>query len=133
MWLQLWLQESSQPSPLCSNGALLTEISFKREECSNTKLPSVTSGCETELLSYSGNNNNFQITNHVMPLKNQSKEKLINKNSLALTPQESEYFYDEYVDYPFNETLIQSVLNETKEQLTPNEQHKISGKYLFQK
>lgn len=71
------------------------------------------------------------MNNHVMPLKNQSKEKLINKNNLSLTPQESEYFYDEYVDYPFNETVVQNTLNKSAEQPMYNEQHIIAGKYLF--
>lgn len=66
-------------------------------------------------------------------MMNSTKEKLINKNN----PQESDYFYDEYVDYPFNETqVVESLLNDLKNkeqgkiQLTTSQPHNISGRYI---
>lgn len=137
MWLQGWLQESSQSSPRCADGALLREIRFAREDCIEKNKLSLTAspGCDTELLTSSGNTQNSQIATRLTSLRNNTKENLTNKNNVALTPQESEYFYDEYVDYPFNESLVDgTVLNDVKNkdpqtiELTTSVPHNISGK-----
>lgn len=140
IWLQAWLRESSQPSPRCSDGARLTEVPLAREICRNKQQRPITTspGCDTELLTSSANKNNPHISNHLISLMNATtKEKMTNKNSVALSPQESDYFYDEYVDYPFNETLVDSVLNDLKNkdkeklQLTTNNPNNISGMCLY--
>lgn len=78
---------------------------------------------------------NPQMATHLLSFNNSTKANLTNKNKLALTPQESEYFYDEYVDYPFNESLVEGnvingINNKDKEQvqLTTKIPHNISGK-----
>lgn len=87
-------------------------------------------GCDTELLTSSGNMDNPKI---ITQLRNSSKENLTNKNNLALSPQESDYFYDDYVDYPFNASLVEgNELNSNKNRVqhsngVPNN---ISGKYI---
>ncbi|RZC43108.1 LRR 8 domain containing protein [Asbolus verrucosus] len=104
LWMQAWLQESSSVGPKCADGTLLREVRLSRQECSpeerNVEL--VAPGCEAELLSAPEAFGTSQVFSPWMNLKaNISKE---NQNHLAPSPEESEYFYDEYVDYPFNDT-----------------------------
>lgn len=136
IWLQVWLRETNQPSPRCSDGGLLTQILLSREDCRNKKmLPlSASPGCDTELLT--STKSNMQINNHLEPLLNTTfKENLMKKGNLGLAPQESDYFYDEYVDYPFNETLVENVLNDIRNkgnervEVTTGIPHNISGGY----
>lgn len=131
LWLQVWLRESLQPSPRCSDGALLNEIPLAREDCrENKKLPITASpGCDTELLTSSDN-----VATHLASSRNNSKANLTNKNNVALTPEESDYFYNEYVDYPFNESLVEANdlnnvknLDKDKVHLTTNVPNNISG------
>ncbi|XP_044267257.1 protein artichoke [Tribolium madens] len=104
LWLQAWLQEGSSMGPRCIDGSLLRELRLSRQEClpedRNAEL--VAPGCESELLTAPNTFGTSQVFSPWMNLKsNISKEQ---KNHLVPSPEESEYFYDEYIDYPYNET-----------------------------
>lgn len=106
IWLQSWLQGTSAFGPRCVDGSLLRDIRLTREDCNQdeTSTQPVAPGCEAELLSAPGTS---QIVEQWLN-KRQNKTKLnfSNKNHLAPLPEESDYFYDDYVDYPYNETII---------------------------
>lgn len=111
LWLQAWLQESSQTGPHCLDGGLLREIQLSREECSQKDHPSemVAPGCDTEFLTVPNGYTTSQVFSQWMKLKslkNRTKENENQKNSVVPSPEESEYFYDEYIDYPYNESLV---------------------------
>lgn len=114
LWLRAWLQEteSHYPGPRCRDGTMLRDARLSRSECLNFEK------------SNNNNNNNLQI-----PLTNEhgdvfqrdmntgdfdecSRDNLdeysvLNGfNNLPPSPEESEYFYDQYIDYPYH-------LNET--------------------
>lgn len=104
LWLQAWLQEGSSVGPRCVDGSLLRELRLSRQECPpedrNSEL--VAPGCESELLTAPDTFGTSQVFSPWTNLKsNISKEQ---KNHLAPSPEESEYFYDEYIDYPYNDT-----------------------------
>lgn len=105
LWFQEWLQEDSSRGPKCSSGIYLRDIHMSRQTCSpeerNVEL--VAPGCEAELLTAPAVLGTSQVFSPWMKLRN-SNNSTDNKNYIAPSPEESEYFYDEYVDYPFNET-----------------------------
>lgn len=106
LWLRSWLQEteSHYPGPRCRDGSMLRDMRLSRSECS---LPD-TDG---------RNNNKLQLTNdHGDTFSNRRQDydecELENiesyHNNLSPSPEESDYFYDQYVDYPneINETFL---------------------------
>lgn len=105
LWLQAWLQESPVFGPRCVDGTLLREIRISRDDCNQdeTSAQAVAPGCEAELLSAPGTS---QIIEQWFKRQNKTKLNFSNKNHLAPLPEESDYFYDDYVDYPYNETMI---------------------------
>ncbi|KAJ8963818.1 hypothetical protein NQ314_005360 [Rhamnusium bicolor] len=112
LWLQAWLQESSQTGPHCIDGTLLREKSLSRQDCSEQaeEAELVAPGCEAELLAAPDVYSTSQVFSHqwmnLKTFKNITKHVLGDKNNLAPSPEESDYFYDEYVDYPYNESFV---------------------------
>ncbi|CAG9771960.1 unnamed protein product [Ceutorhynchus assimilis] len=104
LWLQVWLQESATIGPRCADGYLLRDLELLRRDCPEEErnVELVAPGCESELLSAPGVYGTSQVLSQWMNLKSINGSE--NRNSLAPAPEDSEYFYDEYVDYPFNET-----------------------------
>lgn len=108
MWMRGWLQESVLFGPRCVDGTLLRDSRLTRQQCSDAELASepVAPGCEAELLTAPGPYGTSQIFSPFMNLKElPSKKTTGGKNNVAPSPQESEYFYDDYVDYPYNESI----------------------------
>ncbi|XP_018575842.1 protein artichoke [Anoplophora glabripennis] len=125
LWLQAWLHESSQKGPHCLDGTLLREMQLSREECSEKDRISemLASGCEAEFLTVPGTYTTSQVFSQWMKLKsfkNLTKENGSQKNNIAPSPEESEYFYDDYIDYPYNESMIDNTgpLNEQSKDKT---------------
>lgn len=53
------------------------------------------------------------------------------RNGLAPSPEDSEYFYDEYVDYPYNETNEKITETSTsKASITTRSSHNTIGKLI---
>ncbi|KAJ8920754.1 hypothetical protein NQ315_004894 [Exocentrus adspersus] len=110
LWLQAWLQESSQTGPHCLDGTLLREIQLSRKECSQMNTAEmVAEGCEAEFLSAPGAYTTSQVFSKWMKLR--SSKNITKENHLPPSPEESEYFYDEYVDYPYNENVTDNTGN----------------------
>lgn len=136
-WLRTWLQETGSIGPHCSDGTLLREIRISRQECmteQKTPEPPIP-GCESEYLTglpYSTS----QVFSPWMDIKEQTTQSAQMTN-FAPSPEESDYFYEEYIDYPYNESnsIDQnnslSKINEeikTSSNLTnPKSSHFISG------
>ncbi|XP_050309362.1 protein artichoke [Anthonomus grandis grandis] len=104
LWLQAWLHETDRMGPRCVEGYLLREMAVDRRDCPEEarNIELVAPGCESELLSAPGVYGTSQVHSQWMNLKAVNSTQ--DRNGLAPTPEESEYFYDEYVDYPYNET-----------------------------
>lgn len=109
MWMRGWLQESVSFGPRCVDGTFLRDSRLTRQQCSSAELASepVAPGCEAELLTAPGPYGVSQIFSPFMNLKKEEplKKKSGGKNNVAPSPEESDYFYDEYVDYPYNESI----------------------------
>ncbi|KAG5870254.1 hypothetical protein JTB14_000311 [Gonioctena quinquepunctata] len=120
LWLQAWLKESSQEGPKCADGTLLREMRLAPQECPvSERSKKIRNGCDAELLNGADyfNKPNIYTTSQILshPKNNLktfpkgtseslSKGSSANKNYLAPSPEESDYFYDDYIDYPFNES-----------------------------
>ncbi|KAJ8954411.1 hypothetical protein NQ318_011085 [Aromia moschata] len=113
LWLQVWLQELDQPGPHCIDGQLLRKTPLSRQDCSQQgrNVERAIPECNVELLASPGLYKTSQVSPLWMNLKsseNMTADLLGTKNYLAPTPEESDYFYDDYVDYPYNESLSDS-------------------------
>lgn len=122
LWMQAWLQEVAMQGPRCNDGTLVRDMRLSRQDCTaeeqNADL--VAPGCEAELLSAPGLYGTSQVFSQWMKLKsNATKEALVGKHGhFPPSPEESDYFYDDYVDYPFNET-VNNMLNSKNTAVVP--------------
>ncbi|KAK5646779.1 hypothetical protein RI129_005243 [Pyrocoelia pectoralis] len=109
LWFRAWLEESLIMGPKCNDGSLLREMRLSHQDCSREySEPEVTPpSCGADFL-YNTNSR---------PLHSQG-------NNGPPSPEESEYFYDEFIDYPYNETMLLAK-NETNQ--ASQSSHYISG------
>lgn len=106
--------------PRCVDGTLVREMSLSRKECNEERLNEdrTEPSCDVELLSGTGNSALSHAFAKWMNMKNTSKDDIKNRNELHPTPEESDYFYDDYVDYPINQSLIEQNAIRDKETVT---------------
>lgn len=94
LWLQSWLEETTTEGPRCADGTLFREKRLSRTECGSSRIVEpVVPGCETESF-------------HDSPVELAPLSALnlsLKNNSVGLLPHESDYFYDEYVEYQYEE------------------------------
>ncbi|XP_067008071.2 protein artichoke [Anabrus simplex] len=101
LWLQAWLRDVSDEAevgPRCADGSLLKEMRLSRQECKDrsTTEPVQPAGCETDA------GNSVLGTSQVLSTWMEVKDSTPNPHG-APSPEESEYFYDEYVDYQYED------------------------------
>lgn len=135
MWLKSWLSESSSIGPKCADGTYVKGMPFSRNDCPNLdrliNAEEESKYCITHenqaLLPNLATAQVFSTLDKVKDYTAQIKNAYQNnKISARPSPEESEYFYDEYVDYPYNDTLIDGLNNDvsnngTKSQYTVSE------------
>lgn len=113
--MKVWLQENSLIGPKCIDGILLRDKNLSKFECTREEqfIDPVAPGCESELLSVppEAYTTSQVFTQYENLRQNVTKQTLNEKNKLAPTPEESEYFYEDYIDYPYNETILQESAN----------------------
>lgn len=112
LWLRAWLQETGGqfPGPRCRDGSMLRDLDLNRQNCnppgderSYNQIPLTNEHGDIFLRNNdlyddcgpSGTGEGYED----FPPNNQYYS-----NNLPPSPVESEYFYDQYVDYPNNET-----------------------------
>ncbi|XP_075992025.1 artichoke [Anticarsia gemmatalis] len=120
IWLKSWLSESTSVGPKCADGTYVKGMPFGRNDCPNTAINQID---EDDLRSCVTHENEALLPNlatsqvystldkikdYTSQIKNNYQANKINRP----LPEESDYFYDEYVDYPYNETLIDGLNNE---------------------
>ncbi|CAH0603337.1 unnamed protein product [Chrysodeixis includens] len=114
IWLKSWLSESTSIGPKCADGTYVKGMPFGRNDCSNPAINQIDEDdlrlCVTHeneaLLPNLATSQVYstvdKIKDYATRIKNNYHANKINRPS----PEESEYFYDEYVDYPYNETMV---------------------------
>lgn len=128
--MKSWLSESTSIGPKCADGTYVKGMPFSRDDCLNT----VTNGgdfstCITDenesLLPNLATSQVFSPLDKIKDYSTQTRNSYVNKINNRPSPEESDYFYDEYVDYPYNGTIIDGFNNElnlplnNKTQYTP--------------
>lgn len=91
---------------------------LSRQECLHEQRTSnpVAPGCEAELLSVPSYST-AQVFSQWGDIKESTTSTRPLHLSMAPSPEESEYFYDEYVDYPYNETVVSDHSNHSSNSL----------------
>lgn len=119
MWLKLWLSESSAIGPKCVDGTYVKGMPFSREDCQNVPpnqeydIRSCITSENEALLPSLATSQVFSSLDKIKDYTTQIKNNYhINKINNRPAPEESEYFYEDYVDYPYNETLVESINND---------------------
>ncbi|CAK1549694.1 unnamed protein product [Leptosia nina] len=111
IWLKSWLSESTSRGPKCADGTHVKDMPFGRNDCRGMPINENDQRCfnpENEaLLPNIGASQVFssldKIKDYASNIRNNYHVNKINRPS----PEESDYFYDDYVDYPYNETLLE--------------------------
>lgn len=118
IWLKSWLSESSSIGPKCADGTYVKGMPFSRNDCPNiSTLDDDYRSCTTHeneaLLPNLATSQVFssldKIKDYATQIKNNYQTNKINGRP---SPEESDYFYDDYVDYPLNETVMEGIKNE---------------------
>ncbi|XP_041973013.1 uncharacterized protein LOC121728791 [Aricia agestis] len=118
IWLKSWLLESSSIGPKCADGTYVKQMPFSRNDCLNYPTEDVgiqtCSPLENEALQQPNlaTSQVFSTRDKIKEYETQIKNNYGNRNNNRPLPQESDYFYDDYVDYPYNETIIDHMNNE---------------------
>ncbi|XP_039278731.1 protein artichoke [Nilaparvata lugens] len=99
VWLQVWLQEGGQMGPRCHDGTLLREFRMSQLNCQESKaIDTPVPGCEVDVLNPALIEQTQQLSAWL-----EVKEPVPTAQQRPL-PEETDYFYDEYVDYDENAT-----------------------------
>lgn len=115
--MKSWLSESSSLGPKCADGTYVKGMPFSNKDClnaplSNEDLKSCAIYDNEALLPNLATSQIFssldKIKDYETQIKNNYQNNKLNNRPL---PEESEYFYDEYVDYPYNETVLENLNN----------------------
>lgn len=109
--MQAWMQEAHWIGPHCSDGSMLRDKRLSRQQCLNSAVREpepIIPGCESELIDERLPNNG--ASPWLEKIKQSSNPNAVDRPS----PEESDYFYEEYVDYPFNETNINNITAQQK-------------------
>lgn len=134
LWMRSWLLESSLIGPRCVDGTLLREMRLSRDEClhEENRIEHVAPGCEAELLSVPTDGRQTFGLDHWMSLRNENlTTKIDGKNNLSPSPEETDYFYDEFVDYPINMTsLTDTIKNNIRKPTNNNKNQQASSHYI---
>lgn len=97
LWLRAWYQETnSYPGPRCRDGNLLTDMRVSKSECdlsSDSRMNQV-------LLT----NEHGDIFKRQINIDECDSEPYGESENIPSSPVESEYFYEQFIDYPMNES-----------------------------
>ncbi|KAK6623543.1 hypothetical protein RUM43_009395 [Polyplax serrata] len=114
LWLLSWLEDNQSEGPRCADGSLFRDARLSRTECSNSRIVEpVIPGCEGDTVQ-SSVIETAQLTALTSNLKNSTQQ--------GLLPHETEYFYDEYIEYQYEEpngTVVQQEVPSTTEGTSP--------------
>lgn len=121
LWLQSWLKDTDSEGPRCADGTLFREARLSRTECASSRIVEpVVPGCESEIIQGS-----VVETSQLSSLVSDPKT----NSSQGPLPHESEYFYDEYVEYQYEEVNSTDGQNTTENGHTSKQSspHLVSG------
>lgn len=97
LWLRAWYQETnSYPGPRCRDGNLLTEMRVSKSECDSSN----DSRMNQVLLM----NEHGDIFKRQISMDECDSDGYNESENIPASPIESEYFYEQFIDYPLNDS-----------------------------
>lgn len=97
LWLRAWYQEkNSYPGPKCRDGNLLTDMRVSKSDCDASN----DSRMNQVLLT----NEHGDIFKRQLSLDECDNEPYSETGHIPASPIESEYFYEQFIDYPLNDS-----------------------------
>ncbi|CAG9121369.1 unnamed protein product [Plutella xylostella] len=122
IWFKSWLSESTSIGPKCADGTYVKGMPFSRNDCQAVDLTTTDDDPQTclsqendALLPNLATSQVFSSLDKIKDYTQQIKDNYhTNKINNRPSPEESEYFYDEYVDYPYNDTLVDGINNDVQ-------------------
>ncbi|RZF41110.1 hypothetical protein LSTR_LSTR002742 [Laodelphax striatellus] len=122
VWLQVWLQEGGQMGPRCHDGSLLREFRMSQLNCQESKaMDTPVPGCEVDVLNPALIAQTQQLSAWL-----EVKEPAPTSQSQRPLPEETDYFYDEYVDYDENATSSNVSQQKHKQQQQQQNQQRVN-------
>ncbi|XP_063221711.1 protein artichoke-like [Bacillus rossius redtenbacheri] len=102
LWLQAWLREASAQGPRCADGTLLREMRLSAQQCeARSDDEPAAPGCGPDpdpdpvVASVPGSS---QVSSTWVEVKDATAAPPV-----GVSPEDSEYFYDEYIEYQYEE------------------------------
>lgn len=122
LWLRAWFQETnSYPGPRCRDGSLLAELRFSKSDCDSS-----TDSRMNQVLLTNEHGDVFKRQINIDECESDQFDENFNEN-IPASPVESEYFYEQYIDYPLNETSYSQAVGAVgDESRLPNNQSPFS-------
>lgn len=114
LWLRAWYQETnSHPGPRCRDGNLLTDMRVSKSECDSSN----DSRMNQVLLM----NEHGDIFKRQISMDECDSEQYNESENIPSSPVESEYFYEQFIDYPLNDSAAEqsSDLRQPNTSLSP--------------
>lgn len=127
IWLRAWYQETDSlthyPGPRCRDGTMLRESRLSRSECQGDSRSN-----QIPLTNEHGDvfQRRIDYSECEADPTFQDDYSISSSNQPPLAG-ESEYFYDQYIDYPLNETNLVSSSNNSLIRLPPNDRNPPHG------
>lgn len=114
LWLRAWYQETnSHPGPRCRDGNLLTDMRVSKSDCDASN----DSRMNQVLLM----NEHGDIFKRQIAMDECDNEQYNDSENIPPSPIESEYFYEQFIDYPLNDSATEqsSDLRQPNTSLSP--------------
>lgn len=110
LWLRAWYQETnSNPGPRCRDGNLLTDMRVSKSDCDSTN--------DSRLNQVLLTNEHGDIFKRQINLDECDMDHGYTENeNIPSSPTDSEYFYEQYIDYPNNETVYEQAVGTINDQ-----------------
>lgn len=100
LWLRSWYQESNtHPGPKCRDGNLLTEMRFSKSDCDASN--------DSRMNQVLMTNEHGDVFKRQINFDECESEHYTDTETIPSSPIESEYFYEQYIDYPLNDTVLE--------------------------
>lgn len=103
LWLRAWYQETnSYPGPRCRDGNLLTEMRVSKSDCDASNDSRM-----NQVLLMNEHGDIFKRQTNLNECENEAAYN--EAENIPSSPIESEYFYEQFIDYPLNDSASEQI------------------------
>lgn len=114
LWLRAWYQETnSYPGPRCRDGNLLTEMRVSKSDCDSSSDSRM-----NQVLMMNEHGDIFKRQINLDECENDAAP-YNDAENIPSSPIESEYFYEQFIDYPLNDSASEQTIDLHQPNLSP--------------